>query len=260
MKMPQTAFLLVRYRQDVPGQALTTTISGGEDAALFEIRGGNELNFIAAPDFENPPPPGATPGYQVTVQVSDGAGGIDTQAIAVTVTNVPGISQSGNNSANTLTGTDEEDTLNDHGDNDTLLGQGGNDTMLGGAGNDLLDGGTGADSTTGGAGNDSYVVDSTGDSVTKAAAAGTDLVRTSLGTYTLGANVEHLTFIGTGNTLANTTTGGSSNDVLDGLGGMIGSSAGGATTPAPLAAAATPWSNRRARASIQCRRPAESTR
>ena len=53
------------------GQPLSFSISGGEDAALFELRNGNELYFRTAPDYENIPGQGATPGYQVTVQVSD---------------------------------------------------------------------------------------------------------------------------------------------------------------------------------------------
>ena len=45
------------------------------------------MSFIAAPDFEAPTDAGADNVYDVTVQVSDGTN-IDTQAIAVTVTNV----------------------------------------------------------------------------------------------------------------------------------------------------------------------------
>ena len=45
------------------------------------------MSFIAAPDFEAPTDAGANNIYDVTVQVSDGTN-IDTQAIAVTVTNV----------------------------------------------------------------------------------------------------------------------------------------------------------------------------
>ena len=46
------------------------------------------LSFLSAPDYETPTDVGANNVYDVTVQVSDGAGGTDTQAIAVTVTNV----------------------------------------------------------------------------------------------------------------------------------------------------------------------------
>jgi len=52
----------------------------------------------------------------------------------------------------------------------------------------------------GGDGNDTYVVDSATDVVTEGATAtsGTDLIQTTLTSYALGANVENLTFTGTG--------------------------------------------------------------
>ncbi|MBB3650338.1 Ca2+-binding RTX toxin-like protein, partial [Rhizobium sp. BK619] len=71
-----------------------------------------------------------------------------------------------------------------------------------------------------------YVVDHAGDIVTEAADAGTDTVRTTLASYTLGNNVENLTytgsasFTGTGNALANTITGGAGNDTLNGGAGL----------------------------------------
>ena len=40
------------------------------------------LGFIATPDFETPTDVGADNVYDVTVQVSDGVGGIDTQGLA----------------------------------------------------------------------------------------------------------------------------------------------------------------------------------
>ena len=58
-------------------------VAGGEDGRLFQILNGNELHFITAPNFASPPPAGGIPGYQVRVQVSDGAGGTDTQLITV---------------------------------------------------------------------------------------------------------------------------------------------------------------------------------
>jgi Ca2+-binding RTX toxin-like protein len=105
---------------------------------------------------------------------------------------------------------------------DVLTGGAGPDTLNGGAGNDTLDGGLGADSMTGGSGNDTFLVDDAGDRVIEAAGGGTDLVKTTLATYVLPANVENLTFTGpgdasgTGNALANAITGGVGNDLLDG--------------------------------------------
>ncbi|ANM09260.1 MULTISPECIES: M10 family metallopeptidase C-terminal domain-containing protein [unclassified Rhizobium] len=98
-------------------------------------------------------------------------------------------------------------------------------TITGDAGNDTLDGGAGADALIGGLGDDTYIVDNAGDSVTEAADEGTDTVRTALATYTLGSDVENLTytgtvaFTGTGNDLANTIKGGAGADTLDGKAG-----------------------------------------
>ena len=122
-------------------------------------------------------------------------------------------SGTGNTLNNVITGNDGSNTLS---------GLGGNDTLNGGLGNDMLDGGTGSDAMAGGAGSDTYVVDVAGDSVTENLNQGTDTVRTALAAYTLGANVENLTFTGTvafsgtGNGLDNTILGGTGNDTLNG--------------------------------------------
>ncbi|MBK5401209.1 heme peroxidase [Pseudomonas sp. TH39(2020)] len=95
-------------------------------------------------------------------------------------------------------------------------------TITGGVGNDFLNGGAGADRLVGGAGNDTYVVDAAADVVVEVAGGGTDTVQTSLASYTLGANVENLTytgvgnFVGNGNGLNNVITGGVGNDTLNG--------------------------------------------
>ncbi|WP_367848130.1 cadherin domain-containing protein [Rhodoferax sp. WC2427] len=73
---------------DVDGPALSYTISGGADAARFQINSSTgALSFLSAPDFENPTDAGSNNVYDVTVRVSDGSLA-DTQAIAVTVTDV----------------------------------------------------------------------------------------------------------------------------------------------------------------------------
>jgi Ca2+-binding RTX toxin-like protein len=93
--------------------------------------------------------------------------------------------------------------------------------MTGNSGNNLIDGGLGADHMAGGAGNDIYYVENAGDTVTEASGEGTDTVRSSL-SYTLGANLENLTLMGsdsidgTGNELNNTITGNSGDNVIDG--------------------------------------------
>jgi Ca2+-binding RTX toxin-like protein/methionine-rich copper-binding protein CopC len=94
-------------------------------------------------------------------------------------------------------------------------------TITGNTANNVLNGGAGNDQLKGGAGNDIYFVDSTGDVVTEVASAGTDVIYSSV-TYTLPANVEHLTLTGTGaingtgNTLANGLLGNAGNNVLNG--------------------------------------------
>jgi Ca2+-binding RTX toxin-like protein len=104
----------------------------------------------------------------------------------------------------------------------TIIGNTANNTLAGGDGNDTLDGGVGNDTLQGGLGNDIYIVDAAGDIVAEAASAGTDEVRTALASYTLGTEVENLTytgtaaFAGTGNTLANRITGGTGNDTVNG--------------------------------------------
>ncbi len=128
-------------------------------------------------------------------------------------------------SANGLSPSRNDDVLSGDDGNDTIYGDWGNDQIDGGAGDDTLDGGTGQDSMKGGTGNDIFYVDNAGDTVTENAGEGTDEVRTSLATYTLGANVENLTGLSasgqalTGNGLANHITAGGGDDVLVGRGG-----------------------------------------
>ena len=94
-------------------------------------------------------------------------------------------------------------------------------SLTGNAAANLLNGGGAADTMAGAGGNDIYIVDNVGDTVTELAAAGTDLVKSSV-TFTLGANVERLTLRGgaaingTGNDLANTIAGNEAANVLDG--------------------------------------------
>ncbi|RZI84403.1 MAG: DUF4347 domain-containing protein, partial [Rubrivivax sp.] len=91
---------------DPEGSALTYTIVAGGDGAKFTINASTGvLAFLAAPDYENPTDAGANNVYDLTVQVSDGSL-VDTQAVAVTVTDV----------ASTLIVTTTADT------NDTGLG------------------------------------------------------------------------------------------------------------------------------------------
>lgn len=122
----------------------------------------------------------------------------------------------------TFNGDANDNTINGGTGNDIINGLGGNDTLYGHGGNDRLDGGTGTDTMYGGIGNDIYTVDNVGDSVNEYSGEGTDTVRTTLTSYTLGAYVEKLTFIGsgsftgTGNSENNEIVGGGSSDTIYG--------------------------------------------
>jgi Ca2+-binding RTX toxin-like protein len=101
--------------------------------------------------------------------------------------------------------------------------------LTGGAGANVLDGGAGADTMIGGGGADTYIVDNVGDIVIEGPGAGLpgDTVRSSI-SYVLPDNVENLVLTGTGaingtgNALANSITGNSAANVLDGGGNASG--------------------------------------
>ncbi|MFN9557855.1 MAG: alkaline phosphatase, partial [Dolichospermum sp.] len=100
-------------------------------------------------------------------------------------------------------------------------GSTGNDTITAGAGNDTLNGGAGTNTLRGGVGDDTYIISTSTNTITEAANAGIDTVRSSV-TYTLATNVENLVLTGTtdlngtGNTLNNTLTGNIGNNILNG--------------------------------------------
>lgn len=74
---------------DPDNDTLTYSINGGSDASKLTINSSTGvLTFITAPDFENPTDVGADNIYNVTVQASDGKGGIDTQNLSITITNL----------------------------------------------------------------------------------------------------------------------------------------------------------------------------
>ena len=106
---------------------------------------------------------------------------------------------------------------------DRITAGAGNDSVDGGSGIDTLDGGSGIDTLVGGSGNDTYTVDSLSDVVVDASTVVTeiDTVLSSV-SWTLGANIEKLTLIGTaavngtGNSLGNTLSGNAAANVLNG--------------------------------------------
>jgi hypothetical protein len=77
---------IVATDADLPAQTLTYSISGGADSTKFAINSSTgDLTFAVAPDFETPTDVGTDNVYEVTVEVSDGAGGTDSQDISVSV-------------------------------------------------------------------------------------------------------------------------------------------------------------------------------
>jgi Ca2+-binding RTX toxin-like protein len=86
----------------------------------------------------------------------------------------------------------------------------------------VLTGNSGVNILTGGAGNDTYIVQNDADSVVENLNAGIDLVQSSAASFTLGANIENLTLVGstdlngTGNILNNIITGNSGHNTLSG--------------------------------------------
>ena len=103
-----------------------------------------------------------------------------------------------------------------------ITGNWGYNLLTGGAGNDTIDGGEGADTAVGGTGDDTYLVNSSADLITELAGEGTDVVLSTARSFTMGANVEHITLQGTdsisavGNASANTMIGNSGDNTLDG--------------------------------------------
>ena len=94
---------------DADSDTLTYSLTGGDDAALFQINASDgTLTFLAAPDFESPQDKDANNAYSLVVTVSDGDLS-DTQTITVTVGNVdedgnepPAISSNGGGSTATV--------------------------------------------------------------------------------------------------------------------------------------------------------------
>lgn len=68
------------------GGGLTWSITGGADAALFTINSSTgELKFLSPPNIGSPQDSGANNQYDVTIQVKDATGEIDTQILSITI-------------------------------------------------------------------------------------------------------------------------------------------------------------------------------
>ncbi|KRA83150.1 hypothetical protein ASD76_03505 [Altererythrobacter sp. Root672] len=70
---------------DANGDAVTFSISGGADAALFQVTGAGALSFRVPPDFEAPTDANGDNVYEVTLAASDGRAS-SSLALRITVT------------------------------------------------------------------------------------------------------------------------------------------------------------------------------
>jgi Ca2+-binding RTX toxin-like protein len=138
------------------------------------------------------------PGVSITVN-------LQTQSLAAN--NVPGLGTL------SFTAVNFDNVIGTNG-NDSIAGDSQNNQLSGGNGNDRLNGGLGTDTLSGGLGDDTYIIDNSSiDIITETANSGTDTVRSSIFTYTLGANLENLRLTGasaingTGNNLNNVING-----------------------------------------------------
>lgn len=151
-----------------------------------------------------------------------------------TVVTASGVTITGNSAANTIVGGSGDDVIHGAGGDDTLQGGGGADELYGeagldvldgGAGSDRLDGGAGDDQASGGPGNDRFAVADAGDTLTEAAAAGSDWADVWVTPYTMPANIEtaagqlSTAMVLTGNTSDNLILGGAGGDTISGGGG-----------------------------------------
>ena len=87
----ETAVLsLTATDEDLPTQTVTFSITGGDDARLFNLdpRTG-DLTFNAAPDFEEPADADEDNVYEVRITADDGNGGLSSVLLEIAVSDVP---------------------------------------------------------------------------------------------------------------------------------------------------------------------------
>jgi Ca2+-binding RTX toxin-like protein len=126
------------------GDELTFSLVGGADKSQFTIDSKTgELSFLSPRDFEAPTDAGGDNTYDVVVQVADGKGGVDTQAIAVTITDVDtGMGIDGYIAGATVFADANENGKLDAGEAFTTTDALGRFELAGGSGPILLTGGT----------------------------------------------------------------------------------------------------------------------
>ncbi|MBL8449683.1 MAG: matrixin family metalloprotease, partial [Dechloromonas sp.] len=227
------------YVIDTPGDTITEQAAEGTDLVKVAVAAANGTHTLAS-NVDN--------GTLINAVAYNLTG----NALANTLTgNALANTLDGGSGADSLIGGLGNDTYIIYDIGDTITDSGGSDTVrssltyslgatlenlvltgsdaINGTGNGLantLTGNDGANTLTGGLGNDTYVL-GPGDLAveTSTLASEIDTVQSSV-TYSLGANLEHLTLSGnadndgTGNALANTILGNAGANTLDGAGGV----------------------------------------
>lgn len=191
------------------------TLVGGSGADRFVLLGNDTVNDFNSKQSDAIDASGLSINDTVTFVLVSGSLNMSLTAAAVRV--------SGASTAATIATGAGADSLIGGAGADSLSAGAGNDTLNGGVGNDTLIGGLGDDSLAGGAGNDTYFVDSSADVITEFSTnSGIDVVQVVATSYVMSAYLENLiftglgNFIGFGNDLSNSLTGGASADSLSG--------------------------------------------
>jgi hypothetical protein len=192
-----TAVTTVTASDPNPNTTLHYAITGGDDAALFQIDADTGvLRFINAPDYEAPADADHDNVYKLTVAASDGNLS-DSQDIAVSVTNVSETHNltltNGNDTF--VTSSNDDFNINALQGDDVITTAGGHDTVCGGAGNDVISTGANDDTITyAGTGNGADTVDGGDGNDAIDGGAGFDTIQASAANATLNwgsiANVE----------------------------------------------------------------------
>ncbi len=100
------------------GDVITYSLSGGADKDLFEIDPATGvISFKAAPNAEAPADADGNHSYELTVEVSDGKGGVATQTLVVTVSDVNEFAVTTPIDSNLAT-----NTVDENADADTVVG------------------------------------------------------------------------------------------------------------------------------------------
>lgn len=196
------------FSDSLTGDGFGNVLNGGSGDDVLAGRGGNDI-LRGGLGTDTADYSGAAAGVTLKLALNsasnDGDGGTDSFN---SIENITGSAFNDVISGNALA-----NVINGGLGTDFLAGLGGNDTLIGGAGaaNELI----------GGLGDDTYVL-SANDTIFELANEGTDTILTSRNFQPMAANVENLTFTGTGsftgigNALANVITGGADDDTLTG--------------------------------------------